>query len=147
MDAISQTLFSDALLWMEIFLFWLKFHWSLFLRGSVSNKTTLVKIMALHRIGDMPLSEPMVVTWFTDAYMRHQGEMSCCRRFYVSICTYVMGFHFKTVWYTKGFSVFWSINTSCQLHRSTKHIVTGETRVFIFCDLSNIWNQKCEYIH
>ena len=31
--------------------------------------------MAWHRIGDKPLSEPML-TQFTDVYMRHQGEMS-----------------------------------------------------------------------
>ena len=31
MAAISQMIFSDALLWMKIFVFWLKFHWSLFL--------------------------------------------------------------------------------------------------------------------
>ena len=30
--------------------------------------------MAWHRIGDKPLSEPML-TRFVDAYMRHQGEM------------------------------------------------------------------------
>ena len=31
--------------------------------------------MAWHRIGDTPLSEPML-TRFTDAYMQHKGEMS-----------------------------------------------------------------------
>ena len=31
--------------------------------------------MAWRRIGDKPLSEP-VLTWSTNAYMRHQGEMS-----------------------------------------------------------------------
>ena len=32
MAAISQTIFSDAFSWMKSFVFWLKFHWSLFLR-------------------------------------------------------------------------------------------------------------------
>ena len=32
MATISQTVFSDAYSWMKRFLFWLKFHWSLFLR-------------------------------------------------------------------------------------------------------------------
>ena len=32
MAAISQTIFSDAFSLMKSFLFWLKFHWSLFLR-------------------------------------------------------------------------------------------------------------------
>ena len=32
MDAISQTIFSDAFSWMRTFVFLIKFHWSLFLR-------------------------------------------------------------------------------------------------------------------
>ena len=32
MAAISQTTFSDAFSWMKSFVFWLRFHWSLFLR-------------------------------------------------------------------------------------------------------------------
>ena len=32
MAAISQTIFSDAFSWMKSFIFWLKFHWTLFLR-------------------------------------------------------------------------------------------------------------------
>ena len=32
MDAIPQIIFSDAFSWMKRFVFWLKFHWSLFLR-------------------------------------------------------------------------------------------------------------------
>ena len=32
MAAVSQTIFSDAWSWMKSFVFWLKFHWSLFLR-------------------------------------------------------------------------------------------------------------------
>ena len=32
MAAISQTIFSDAFSWMKNFVFWIKFHWSLFLR-------------------------------------------------------------------------------------------------------------------
>ena len=32
MADISQTIFSDALSWMDFFVFWLKFHWNLFLR-------------------------------------------------------------------------------------------------------------------
>ena len=38
--------------------------------GPINNKPPLVSIMAWHRIGDKPLSEPML-TQFTDAYMRH----------------------------------------------------------------------------
>ena len=32
MDAISQMTFSNAFPWMKMFEFWLKFHWSLFLK-------------------------------------------------------------------------------------------------------------------
>ena len=31
MSAVSQTIFSDAFSWMKIFVFWLRFHWILFL--------------------------------------------------------------------------------------------------------------------
>ena len=45
------------------------------LKGPTDNNPALVEIMAWRRIGDKPLSEPML-TRFTDAYMRHSGEMS-----------------------------------------------------------------------
>ena len=41
----------------------------------ISNIPALVQIMAWRRPGDKPLPEPML-TRFTDAYMRHLGEMS-----------------------------------------------------------------------
>ena len=45
-------------------------------RGPIDNNLALVQIMAWRRIGDKPLSEPML-TQFTDAYyMLHHGEMS-----------------------------------------------------------------------
>ena len=43
--------------------------------GSINNIPALVQIMAWRPIGDKPLSEPML-TRFTDASMRHYGEMS-----------------------------------------------------------------------
>ena len=69
MAAISQTMFSDAFLWMTSFVFWVKFHWSLFL-SPVDSNLAMVLIMAWCWIGDKPLSGPML-TWFTDAYMLH----------------------------------------------------------------------------
>ena len=36
----------------------------------IDNKLALVQVMAWRRIGNKPLSEP-VLTRFTDAYMRH----------------------------------------------------------------------------
>ena len=41
----------------------------------VDNKQSFCQVMAWGRIGDKPLSEPML-NQFTDAYMRHYGEMS-----------------------------------------------------------------------
>ena len=38
--------------------------------GPRDNNAALVKIMDWRRIGDKPSSEPML-TWLTDAYMRH----------------------------------------------------------------------------
>ena len=43
-------------------------------KGRVDNNPALVKIMTWCRIGDKPLSEPML-TQFTDAYMRRYAEM------------------------------------------------------------------------
>ena len=43
--------------------------------GPIDNKSALVRVMAWRRTGDKPLPEPML-TQFTDAYMRHKGEMS-----------------------------------------------------------------------
>ena len=43
-------------------------------RGPVDNIPSLGQMMAWHRSGDKPLSEPMVV-YFTDAYMRHSASM------------------------------------------------------------------------
>ena len=46
--------------------------------GLIDNNSALVKIMYWRRIGGKPISEPML-TWFTDAYMRHYGgdELTC----------------------------------------------------------------------
>ena len=44
-------------------------------KGPIDNKSALVQVMARCRTGDEPLPEPML-TRFTDAYMRHWGEMS-----------------------------------------------------------------------
>ena len=61
MDNISQTTFPNAFSWMNLFEFRLKFHWSLYLGGSINNIPALVQIMAWHRPGNKPLSEPMIV--------------------------------------------------------------------------------------
>ena len=40
-----------------------------------ANKPALVQMMAWRLIGDNPLSEPMM-TYYTDAWMRHSASMS-----------------------------------------------------------------------
>ena len=42
--------------------------------GPINNKS-LVQIMAWCRLGDKPLSEPVMI-YLTDAYMRHSASMS-----------------------------------------------------------------------
>ena len=75
MAAISQTTFPDAFSWMNGFVFWMKFHWSLFLRLQLTIIQPWVKVMAWRRICDKSLSQPML-TSFTDEYMRPLGKMS-----------------------------------------------------------------------
>ena len=62
MADISQTTFSNAFSWMNIHQFRLIFHWSLFLVVGINNIPALVQIMAWCRLGDKPLSEPMMVS-------------------------------------------------------------------------------------
>ena len=56
---------------------WILIHISLkiFLNDPVNIISTLVQIMAWHRAGDKPLSEPMMA-YMTDAYMRHSVSRS-----------------------------------------------------------------------
>ena len=43
--------------------------------GPINNKSALVQVMAWRRTGDKPLPEP-VLTQISNAYIRHQWEMS-----------------------------------------------------------------------
>ena len=74
MVAISQTIYSDAFLWMKICVL-IKISLKFVPKGPIDNNPALVQILAWRRIDDKPLFEP-VLTWFTDAYMQHQREMS-----------------------------------------------------------------------
>ena len=61
MAAISQTTLPNASSWIEIFEFRLKCNWNI----TVNIISALVQIMAWHRPGDKPLSEPMIVSLLT----------------------------------------------------------------------------------
>ena len=60
---------------MKSFVSWLKFDLSLLMMiGPIANKSALIQVMAWHRTGDKPLSEPMM-TQFTDAWMHQLASM------------------------------------------------------------------------
>ena len=69
-DDIFKCIFLNENIWILIMIS-LKFV----PEGPINNIPALVQIMAWHRSGDEPLSEPMMVL-FTDAYMRHLASMS-----------------------------------------------------------------------
>ena len=63
MAAISQTTLSKPFSWMKMFEFRLKLK--LVPKGPLDNIPALVQIMAWHRLGDKPLSEPMMAKLVT----------------------------------------------------------------------------------
>ena len=63
MDAISQTIFSNAFSWMKMLQLLLKFHWRP--KGLINDIPALVQIMAWRHAGDKPLSEPMMARLLT----------------------------------------------------------------------------------
>ena len=73
MGAMFQTTMSNAFSYMKMYKFWLRFHWILF---PMKNFPALVQMMAWHWPGDKPLSEPMMVSKFTDGYMHHSASKS-----------------------------------------------------------------------
>ena len=69
--AIFQTTFSNEFSWMKVYKFWLKISLRFVPKGPINNIPALFQIMALHRPGDKPLSEPMMVSLLT-----HIGSVS-----------------------------------------------------------------------
>ena len=69
-DGIFECIFFNEKVW-----FFILTSLKLASESPVSNKSTLVQIMAWRWSGDKPLSEPMMVC-LTDAYMRHSASMS-----------------------------------------------------------------------
>ena len=69
-DDIRRRIFFNENVWISI-----KISLKFVPKGPINNIPTLVQIMAWRRSGDKPLSEPMM-TWFTDANMRHSASMS-----------------------------------------------------------------------
>ena len=53
--------------WKKIFVFWLKFHWISFLKGTIYNNVLFIYVMTWCQTGKKPLPEPML-TQFTVTY-------------------------------------------------------------------------------
>ena len=69
-DDIFKWIFLNENIWILIKILSNFFH-----RGPINKTPALIQIMAWHRPGDKPLSEPML-TQFTDTYMQHYGATS-----------------------------------------------------------------------
>ena len=74
MDIISQTIFSSAFSLIEKVWITIKILLKFVSEGPTDNIPGLVQVMAWHRQGNKPLSEPMMAQ-FTDASMRHSASM------------------------------------------------------------------------
>ena len=72
MVVISQMVYSGAFWYMKIFYILTEISLKFVPKGPINNTPALVQVMAWHRSGAKPLSEPMR-TRFTDAYMRREG--------------------------------------------------------------------------
>ena len=69
-DDVFKCNFLNENVWIQI-----KISLKFVPKGPINNIPALVQIMAWCRIGDKPLSEPMMAQ-FNDAYMRHSASMS-----------------------------------------------------------------------
>ena len=70
-------------------------------KGPIHNNPAFIQIMAWRRIGDKPLSEPML-TRFIDAYMRHWTWSILCQvmayRHDPSLNKQISAFYDKFLW-------------------------------------------------
>ena len=69
-DDVFKCNFLNGNVWIQI-----KISLKFVPKGPINNVSALVQIMAWHRTGNKPLSEPMM-TQFNDAYMRHSASMT-----------------------------------------------------------------------
>ena len=95
-------------------------------KGPIDNKSSLVQGMAWRRTGVRPLPEP-VLTKFTDAYMRHSGEMKSYRFHWiinVVICMHLGG---RSHFVTKTLNCIANNPQSCNLsmHRRAAYLFSS----------------------
>ena len=70
--------------WMKSYVFWLNFLLKFVPKGPIHNRPVLVQVMAWRQTGGKPLPEVML-TQFTDAYMRHLGIWDARNSFETSL--------------------------------------------------------------
>ena len=87
MAAISQMTLSSAFSWTKVLKLWLKFHWSLFLRGPINDIPVLFQIMAWRRPGAKPLSEPMVIRSPTQIFLTRPQWVN---KYLVRMCCWIL---------------------------------------------------------
>ena len=85
MSAILQTTFSHAFSSMKMYEFRFRFYFNLF---PINNISALVQIMAWHRPGDKPLSEPMMVSLLTHICITRPPWVICIFWWYVYLLVY-----------------------------------------------------------
>ena len=64
-NAIFQTTFSNRFSWMKMYEFFIKISLKFVSNGLINDIPALVQIMAWRRLGDKPLSEPMIFSLLT----------------------------------------------------------------------------------
>ena len=84
---ISQTTFSNAFSWKEMYEFCLRFRWFFSPNVRSNNIPPLVPIMAWRRSGDKPLSEPMMDSILTHICVTRPQWINAIHCFYAK-CAY-----------------------------------------------------------
>ena len=93
---IVKWIFLNENVWMSI-----KISLKFVPKVPINNIPALVQIMAWHRTGDKPLSEPMMAQ-FNDAYMRHSASMSEWCIYHIYLCDVFCVLCPKTIWLHRG---------------------------------------------
>ena len=101
MDAISQTIFSNAFFLNENASIAIKISLKFVPKGLINNITALVQIMAWRRPGDKPLSEPMKVSLPMHIYITQPQWVN-----------HIFLFVFYMNCFNKYMTSFWKMNSS-----------------------------------
>ena len=108
MATILQTTVSNAFSWMKMYAFRLM-SLKFVPKGPIDNITALVQIMAWRRLGDKPLSEPMMVRLLTHICVTR----SECLIIHIPVCCARQQMHLNIKMHWKYYCVsrtVWSLN-------------------------------------